>query len=148
MPNKNENQFSPTYNKENQPSLRGQTITSPFFQARYQETNKEEVQVVEGEDSFSQEQQQPEVRTYQVQFPQKNLEIHSPEICSHIHPTIKGLFPPNEFQKFPQAGRLRYFLKHWEKLTRDSSIFNIVKEYPRFPFCQCLFRNLLTHLFQ
>ena len=110
--------ISPTYNKENQPSLRGQTITSPFFQARYQETNKEEVQVVEGEDSFSQEQQQPEVRTYQVQFPQKNLEIHSPEICSHIHPTIKGLFPPNEFQKFPQAGRLRYFLKNWEKLNK------------------------------
>ena len=66
MPNENQNQFSPVYNKKTQPSLRGQTTTSPFYQALYQETNKEEVQVVENEDSFSQEQQQPEVKTYQV----------------------------------------------------------------------------------
>ena len=36
----------------------------------YQETNEAEVQGVEGKDSFSQEQHQPEVRTYQVQSPQ------------------------------------------------------------------------------
>ena len=106
MPNKNQNQFSLVYSKENQHSLRDQTTTSPFYQAFYQETNKEEVQVVEGKDSFFPEQQQPEVRTYQVQSPQQNLEILSPEIYSHIHPAIKDLFPPKEFQNFPQAGRL------------------------------------------
>ena len=34
----------------------------------------------------------------------------------------QGLFPPKEFQKFPQAGRLQYFLENWEKLTSDPSI--------------------------
>ena len=67
--------------------------------------------MVEDEDSFSQEQQQPEVRTYQVQSPQQNLEILIPEIYSHIHPTIKGLFSPNKLQNFPQVDRLQYFLK-------------------------------------
>ena len=56
MPNKNKNQISPIYNKENQPSLQDQTTTSPFYQLLYQETNKEEAQVVEGKNSFSQEQ--------------------------------------------------------------------------------------------
>ena len=104
MPYKNQNQFSPAYSKENQPSLRGQRTTSPFYQALYQETNKEEIKLVEDEDSFSQEQQQPEVRTYQVQSPQRNLQILSPEIYSHMHPTIKGSFftgesPPIFFRK-------------------------------------------------
>ena len=50
-----EDKFSPAYNKENQPSLWGQTKTSPFYQVLYQKTDKEEVHVVEGEDFFSQE---------------------------------------------------------------------------------------------
>ena len=84
MPNKNKNQISPIYNKENQPSLQDQTTNSPFYQLLYQETNKEEAQVVEGKNSFSQEQQQPEVRTYQNQSPQQNIEILRPEIYSYI----------------------------------------------------------------
>ena len=80
MPNKIQNKFSPVYNKENKPSLRGQATTSPFYQAIYQEINKEEVQVLESKDSFSQEQHQPAVKTYQVQFPKQNMEILSPEI--------------------------------------------------------------------
>ena len=64
--NKNENQFSLVYNKETQPSLGSQTTISPIYQVLYQLTNKEEMQVVEGEDSLSQEQQLPEARTYQV----------------------------------------------------------------------------------
>ena len=84
MPNKNKNQISPIYNKENQPSLQDQTTNSPFYQLLYQETNKEEAQVVEGKNSFSQEQQQPEVRIYQNQSPQQNIEILRPEIYSYI----------------------------------------------------------------
>ena len=64
--NKNENQFSLAYNKETQPSLGSQTTISPIYQVLYQLTNKEEMQVVEGEDSLSQEQQLPEARTYQI----------------------------------------------------------------------------------
>ena len=56
--NKNHNQFSPAYNKENELFFRGQTTTNPFYETLYQETNKEEIQVVEGEDSSSQEQEQ------------------------------------------------------------------------------------------
>lgn len=59
--NKNHNQFSPAYNKENKLFLRGQTTTSLFYEAVYQETNKEEIQVVEGEGSFSQEQERIDV---------------------------------------------------------------------------------------
>ena len=140
-----QNQFSLAYNKE-KPSLRGQTTTSPFYQALFLKTNKEEVLVVESEDPFSQEQQRPEVRTYQVQSPQQNLEILSPEIYSHIHPGFEGLFP-KEFQKFQHKSRLQYFLENWEKLARDPSILNIVKGY-QIPFLSFLFRNLLPHLFK
>ena len=89
--------------------------------------------MVEGEDSFSQEQHQPEVRTYQGQSPQQSMEILSPEIHSHIHLAIKGLFPPKKAQNFPQAGRLQYFLENWEKLTSNPAILNIVKGY-QIPF--------------
>ena len=130
---KNQNQFSSVFNKENQPSLWGQTTASLFYQALYQETNKEEAQVVKGEDSFFQEQHQPEVKTYQVQSPQQNMEILSPEIYSHIHPAKKGLFPPKKFQNFPQVRRLQYFLENWGKLTSNPSILNIVKGY-QIPF--------------
>ena len=65
--------------------------------------------MVESKDSFSQEQHQPAVKTYQVQFPKQNMEILSPEIESHIHPAIKGLFPPKKLQNLPQAGRLQCF---------------------------------------
>ena len=74
--------------------------------------------MVESEDSFSQEQQWPEARTYQDQSPQQNLRILIPEIYSHIHPAIKCLFPPKEFQKFPQTGHLKYCLEKWEKPTK------------------------------
>ena len=57
--------------------------------------------MVEDEDSFSHVQQRPEVRIYQVQSPQRNLEIFSPEIYSHIHPRIKDLLFPKESQNFP-----------------------------------------------
>ena len=89
--------------------------------------------MVEGEDSFLEEQHQPEVKTYQVQSPQQNMEILSPEIYSHIHPAKKGLFPLKKFQNFPQARRLQYFLENWGKLTSNPSILNIVKGY-QIPF--------------
>ena len=89
--------------------------------------------MVEGEDSFSQEQQWPEVRTYQDQSPQQNLRILIPEIYSHIHPAINCLFPPKEFQKFPQTGHLQYCLEKWEKPTSDRYILNTGKGY-QIPF--------------
>ena len=142
MQNKNKNQFSLAYNKERQQSLRDQTATRSFYQFPCLETNKEEVQVVEGKYSFSQRKQRPEVRTYQFQSPQQNLEILGPEIYSHIYPAIKGLFPPIEFQKCPQAGRLQYVFENREKLTSGTSIlacsriFSLTyfNDYPRKKF--------------
>ena len=116
MTNKNQNQFSPSYNKENQPSLWGQTTISPFYQTLYQETYKEEAQGEEGKDAFFQEQQRLEVRIYQVQSPQQNLWILSPEIYWYINPVIKGLFLPKEFQKFPQVGLPNIFQETGRKL--------------------------------
>ena len=57
----------------------------------------------------------------------------------YMHPAIIWLFPPKEFQKFPQAGHLRYFLWNWKKLTSkrpsilditDSLIVNACLEIP------------------
>ena len=67
--------------------------------------------MVERKDSFSRERQWPELRNYQVQSPQQNLEIISPEIYSHKHPAIQGSFSPKELQKFPQTGCLQYFFR-------------------------------------
>ena len=45
-----------------------------------------------------------------------------------VHPFVKTLFKETR-ETFPLAGRLKYFLKNWEKVTNDSAILSIVKSY-------------------
>ena len=45
-----------------------------------------------------------------------------------VHPFVKTLFQETR-ETFPLAGRLKYFLKNWEKFTNDSTILGIVKGY-------------------
>ena len=102
--------------------------------------------MVERKDSFSR--QWPEVRNYQVQSPQQNLEILSPEIYSQKHPAIQGSFSPKELQKFPQTGCLQYFFRKLGETYEQPDDFEYSQRVPDSFFCQCLFRNFLPHLFE
>ena len=43
----------------------------------------------------------------------------------NVYPFIKNLFKGIKIPQVPLAGRLKYFLKFWEKLTRDPNILGI-----------------------
>ena len=101
-------QKKPSYSRPN---------NQPIYQALFQSTNKE-VQVAQGEDSCS-KQQQSEVRTCPDQFSQQNLEILSLKIYSHNYPPLKGLFSLKNIQNCPQAGCLQVFPENQRKLTSD-----------------------------
>ena len=45
-----------------------------------------------------------------------------------VHPFVKTLFKETR-ETFPLSGRLKYFLKNWEKVTNNSTILSIVKGY-------------------
>ena len=103
---------------------------SPFCQVFYQEINNEELQVVEGKILFLKcsSGQRWELAKFSLLNRIWKFSVQK----SHIQSAIKGLFPPHEFQKFPQAVRLQYF-QNWEKFTSDPSILNLVKRY-QIPF--------------
>ena len=46
-----------------------------------------------------------------------------------VYPFVKTLFKETR-ETFPLAGRLKYFLKNWEKVTDVSTNLSIVKDYP------------------
>ena len=45
-----------------------------------------------------------------------------------VHPFVKTIFKETR-ETFPLAGRLKYFLKNWEKITNNSTILSKVKGY-------------------
>ena len=47
----------------------------------------------------------------------------------NVHPFIKNLFQGTKIPQVPLAGRLKYFLKSWEKLTRDPNILSITQGF-------------------
>ena len=95
--------------------------TSSFGQAPYPIANKE----VGDEGSYLQE---DEVSNFsQCQFPQKRVEIISPQNYPHMHPLIKRLLYVENIQTFRPAGPLQYLLRKWEKLTSDPFILELVK---------------------
>ena len=47
----------------------------------------------------------------------------------NVHPLIKNLLQRIKIPQVPLAGRLKYFLKSWGKLTRDSSILGITQGF-------------------
>ena len=50
-----------------------------------------------------------------------------------IHPVVRQMFSSQNLQDIPAAGRLKYFLQNWEKLTQDPQILQLVKGY-QIPF--------------
>ena len=51
-----------------------------------------------------------------------------------IHPLIANLFPTTTKQ-LPCAGRVKFFVENWKKLTNDQRILEIVKGY-EIPFSE------------
>ena len=65
--------------------------------------------------------------------PSTKLKVKTPDLLNlneykNVHPFVKMLFQENK-ESFPPAGKLKYFLKNWEKVTNDTTILNIVKSY-------------------
>ena len=103
--------------------------TSPFKQAFYPKATNEEHQGVEGaEVHCSKEKLLEEVRAIHTKLHQK-VEILPPKIFSQTHPFIKTLLTLGNLENLPVAGRLKFFLEHWKKLTNDPFILRIVQEY-------------------
>ena len=62
-----------------------------------------------------------------------SLKLKTPDLLNlsdykKVHPFVKTLFKETR-ETFPIAGKLKYFLKNWEKVTNDSTILSIVKGY-------------------
>ena len=43
-----------------------------------------------------------------------------------IHPVVSNLFPRRSYPNYPLAGRLKFFVENWRKLTRDPTILRII----------------------
>ena len=61
------------------------------------------------------------------------MEILSPQDYPHIHPVMIKLLYVENMHNFQRAGRLQYFLKEWEEITKDPFILELVKGY-QIPF--------------
>ena len=101
--------------------------TSPFEQTLYPKAPSEEHQGVEGtEFHCSKEQLLEEIKAVNSKLHQK-VEILSPNIFFQIHPAIKTLMTLGNSENFPAAGRLRFFLQNWKKLTNDPFNLKVVQ---------------------
>ena len=58
-----------------------------------------------------------------------------------VHPLIRNLLD-SKIKQAPLAGRLRFYLKNWEKLTQDPNILAIVQGY-NIPFSEEPFQEVL-----
>ena len=47
----------------------------------------------------------------------------------NVHPFIKNLFLGIKILQVPLVGRLKYFLKSWEKLSRDPNLLGIAQGF-------------------
>ena len=59
-----------------------------------------------------------------------------------VHRLVKNLFPVKLSQSLPLAGRVKFFIKNWEKLTKDPSVLEIVQGY-KIPFTDTPHRTFL-----
>ena len=66
-------------------------------------------------------------------FPQQTLSLEgtilSVQDFPKVHHLVKGLFPVKNLSGLPLAGRVRYFLENWKKLTNDQAILQMVQGY-------------------
>ena len=51
------------------------------------------------------------------------------EDLRNVRPWVKSLFSARKVPNLPLSGRLKYFLKAWEILTKDPEILEIVNEF-------------------
>ena len=49
------------------------------------------------------------------------------QYLKNVHPILKKLFPAQKLRASSNAGRLRFFLQNWQKLTTDPVILEIVQ---------------------
>ena len=59
-------------------------------------------------------------------------ELLSEKVFQNVHPVVKALFT-QEIPKAGLAGRLRFFIQDWRKVTSDPAILEIVRGY-KIPF--------------
>lgn len=105
------------------------TATSPFQQVLYPKTTNKEHQVIESmEVGCSKEHFLEEVRAIPVKLPQM-VEILSLKIFSQIYKFIKTMLTLGNLESLPVAGRLRFFLENWKKMTIDPFILKIYQGY-------------------
>ena len=103
------------------------TVTSPFQQVLYPKITNREHQVIESmEVGCSKEHFLEEVRAIPVKLPQM-VEILSLKIFSQIYPNF--MLTLGNLESLPAAGRLRFFLENWKKLTIDPFILKIYQGY-------------------
>ena len=48
---------------------------------------------------------------------------------ANVHRFVQNLFPVKIISELPLAGRIKFFLKNWERLTKDPSILEIVQGF-------------------
>ena len=66
--------------------------------------------------------------TFSISTKPKTPDLLNLSNYQKVHPFVKTLFKETR-ENFPLAGRLKYFLKNWEKVTNNSTILSIVKGY-------------------
>ena len=52
-----------------------------------------------------------------------------------VHDLVKNIFHVKISPRLPLTGRVKYFAKNWEKITKDPAVLNIVHGY-QFPFIE------------
>ena len=75
------------------------------------------------------------ITTQQQTFFSMDLNPEKPIQCEsrNVHPLIKRLFLSKNIPEVPLTGRLKRFLGAWMKITQDTKVLDIVKEY-QIPF--------------
>ena len=57
-----------------------------------------------------------------------SMDLLSPSEFFKLHPLVVNLFPV-KIKQLPSAGRVKHFVKNWQKLTNDPLILDIVRGY-------------------
>ena len=57
-----------------------------------------------------------------------STDLLSASVFCKIHPLVANLFPV-KIKQLPKAGRVKHFVKEWERLTNDPMILDIIRGY-------------------
>ena len=64
-----------------------------------------------------------------------STELLSASVLCKIHPLVANLFPV-KIKQLSKAGRVKHFVKNWQRLTNHPVILNIVRGYQIPLFCR------------